>query len=99
MRKRIVEDLLNRRGDVDFWLNIGIAGAVVAVVNLFLRHLRRERVSCDACRSSHAEVTKEFSRVVSNHMSHERESLDRLTEVVHGLKERVASQRRAGKAD
>jgi len=71
--------------NAEFWLNLGIAGAVVAVVNLFLAYLRRERASCDACRSAHEEVTKEFGRIVANHMTHEREAIDRLTGVIREL--------------
>ena len=71
--------------NAEFWLNLGIAGAVVAVVNLFLRYLRRERTSCDACRSAHQEVTKEFNRVVSNHMTHEREAIERLTAAIGSM--------------
>ncbi len=71
--------------NAEFWLNLGIAGAVVAVVNLFLRHLRRERLSCDACRRAHDQTTQEFSRVVSNHLAHEREALDRLADAIRNL--------------
>ena len=71
--------------NAEFWLNLGIAGAVVAVVNLFLRHLRRERASCDACRSAQAEATKEFSRIVTNHLAHEREALEKLAAAVRDL--------------
>ena len=71
--------------NAEFWLNIGIAGAVVAVVNLFLRYLRRERVSCDACRRAHDDVTKEFSRVVGNHMAHEQEAMAKLTAAIQSL--------------
>ncbi|HUV40078.1 MAG TPA: hypothetical protein VMY39_10710 [Planctomycetota bacterium] len=71
--------------DTAFWLNIGIGGAVVIVVRLFLNHLRRERRACENCRSEHHAVTQEFGRIVSNHLQHESETLERLCGAVRSL--------------
>ena len=71
--------------DVTLWLNLGIGGAVVFVVRLFLNHLRRQQQACERCRSEQHEVTKAFSNVVANHMRHEVEARDRLAEAIHSL--------------
>lgn len=71
--------------DSAFWLNLGIAGAVVFVVRLFLGHLKQERKACDNCRSEHNEVAKEFGRIVANHMRHEIEAREKLTKAIYSL--------------
>jgi len=71
--------------DTAFWLNFGIAGAVVGVVQLFLAHLKRERRACERCRHEHHEVAKDFAAVVANHMRHETDARERLTEAIRSL--------------
>ena len=71
--------------DSTFWLNIGMGGAVVFVVQLFLTHLKRERRACEKCRTEHYAVTREFGIIVGNHMQHEVEARDRLTEAIRSL--------------
>ena len=61
-----------------FWLNLGIAGTVVFVVRLFLRHLRQERTD----RRSEREV---FVNIITNHIDHERQALEKLTDAIHAL--------------
>jgi len=71
--------------DSTFWLNLGITGAVVFVVKLFLSHLKQERKACEKCRSEHNEVAKEFGRIVANHMQHEIEAREKLTKAIYSL--------------
>ena len=71
--------------DSAFWLNLGIAGAVIFVVRHFLGHLKQERKACDHCRSEHNEVAKEFGGIVANHMRHEIEAREKLTSAIHSL--------------
>jgi hypothetical protein len=75
--------------DLSFWTNVGIAGAVIVVVQLFLKHLKSERRACEQCRSEHAEVSHEFGRIISNHMVHETEAHARLAEAIRSLEEVV----------
>jgi len=64
--------------DSTFWLNLGMGGAVVFVVNLFLRHLRQEQ--CDRRVERQA-----FVDIIANHIEHEREALEELTRAIHAL--------------
>jgi hypothetical protein len=64
--------------DSTFWLNLGISGAVVFVVNLFLRHLRQEQ--CDRRVERQA-----FVDIIANHIDHEREAIEKLAEAIHSL--------------
>ena len=68
-----------------FWLNLGVGGAVIFVVQLFLSHLKQERRTCEKCRSEQSEVAREFGRIVANHMQHEIAARDRLTEAIRSL--------------
>lgn len=72
--------------DSAFWLNLGIAGAVVFVVKLFLGHLKQEREACNRCRSEHNQVTREFGKIVANHMLHEIEAREKLVKAIHSLR-------------
>jgi hypothetical protein len=64
--------------NLDVWLNAGIGGAVILVVNLFLRHLRQER----ADRKTEREA---FVGIITNHIEHERRALEELTDAVNCL--------------
>ena len=75
--------------DTAFWINLGIGGAVVCVVQLFLTHLKRERRVCERCRQEQHEVAKDFAAVVANHMRHETDARARLTEAIQSLEEAV----------
>ena len=61
-----------------FWLNLGISGAVVFVVNLFLRHLKQEQ--CDRRVERQA-----FVDIIANHIDHEREAIEKLADAIHAL--------------
>jgi len=64
--------------DSTFWLNLGISGAVVFVVNLFLRHLKQETQDRRVERQT-------FVDIIANHVDHEREALEKLTDAIHSL--------------
>lgn len=64
--------------DSAFWLNLGIGGAVVFVVNLFLRHLKHERNDRRTERAA-------FVEIIANHIDHEREALIKLTDAIYAL--------------
>ncbi len=51
-----------------FWLNIGLGGAVLVVVGMFLKYLRSVKRSCDACR-------KEQHDLVKNHITHSTDAM------------------------
>ena len=85
--------------DSAFWLNLGIAGAVVFVVKLFLGHLKAERKICDACRSEHNKIAREFSRIVANHMRHEIEARQQLTEAIHSLQALIRESMKPSKTE
>ena len=61
-----------------FWLNLGIAGAVVFVVQMFLRHLRQER-------SDRRTEREAFLKLIANHIDHERETLEDLARAIRSL--------------
>jgi len=75
--------------DLSFLMNIGIGGAVVCVVQLFLAHLKRERRACERCSERHHEVAKQFGAIVANHMRHETEARERLTDAIRSLEDVV----------
>ena len=64
--------------DPAFWLNLGIAGAVVFVVKLFLHHLKQER-------SDRQTEREAFVEIIANHIDHERRALERLTDAIYSL--------------
>ena len=64
--------------DSAFWLNLGIGGAVVFVVNLFLRHLKQEQHDRRVERQT-------FVDIIANHIDHEREALEKLTDAILSL--------------
>jgi hypothetical protein len=64
--------------DSTFWLNLGIAGAVVFVVRLFLHHLKQER-------SDRSDERQSFVAIIANHIDHEREALEKLTDAIRTL--------------
>lgn len=73
----------------EVFINIGVASALVVVVQSFLKHLRDTRRSCDQCRSEH-------TRVLTNHVEHNTQALERLadaaskqTEALKELSERL----------
>ena len=65
------------------WLNLGIAGAVVFVVRLFLQHLKQERKDRTAER-------EDFVNIIANHMEHERKAMEGLTIAVEKLVNRTS---------
>jgi len=60
---------------MEIFVNVGVASALVIVVKAFLKHLRDTRRSCDACRAEH-------TRVLTNHVEHNTEALERFAETV-----------------
>ena len=64
--------------DATWWLDLGIAGAVVFVVQMFLRHLRQER-------SDRRSEREAFLTLIANHIDHERETLEDLARAIRGL--------------
>jgi len=77
--------------DPTFWLNLGIAGTVVFVVRLFLRHLRQERT--DRCAEREA-----FVNIIANHIDHERQALEKLTDAIHALQALLAGRAKSSKS-
>ncbi len=61
-----------------FWLNVGIGGTVVFVVQLFLLHLKREHDDRRTERQA-------FVNIIANHIDHERQALEKLTDAIHSL--------------
>ena len=61
-----------------FWLNIGLGGAVLAVVGMFLKHMRENAAQCRECR-------QEQNRLVSNHIQHSTEAMSEVAKAVSEL--------------
>ena len=76
--------------NASIWLNLGIAGAVVFVVRLFLQHLRQERKDRTAER-------EDFVEIISNHMEQERKAMEGLTIAVEKLVNRTDGRRNGGR--
>lgn len=65
--------------DAGSWINAGLGGVVVLVVQLFLRHLRQER--------NDRRVEREaFIRIITNHLEHERKAMEDLTGAIQALR-------------
>ena len=69
------------------WLNLGIAGAVVFVVRLFLQHLKQER-------KDRAVEREAFVNIIADHMEKERVAMEGLTAVVEKLVNRTSDIKR-----
>ena len=65
--------------NASFWINAGLGGAVVLVVELFLRYMHQERHDRRVEREA-------FIRIITNHLEHERRAMEDLTAAIKALR-------------